>query len=204
MAPPFISDFKTIMGSDVSADLFPPQLPTSLSTHTRISPPWPDLRDTVPIDLVQVNTTPMEGPARQLLYPDDRWVELETGKPPHFPAEPTLSPQMEHMDRRCARSRVPPHAEILPVIKHRMISSMPETATDCPKYDWMYGTLGEALVFLSMTGSRKTPKRALSALAILHEVHPIHSRAVDLRRRYVWAIRWSSSITPPRLCLSES
>ena len=64
---------------------------------------WPDLRDTVPLDLTQVNTAAMEEPARRLLNPDHLWMHLETGEKPLFPVEPTISPQMDHLDRRRTR-----------------------------------------------------------------------------------------------------
>ena len=189
MVHPSISDSKPIVGSDVSAGLFSPHLPSSLSKPTRTIPSWSDLRDTVPLDLAQVNTTPMEEPVRQLLYPDDRWVELETGKPPHFPVEPLLSPQMEHMDRRCPQSRVPLPVEIVPVIKQRMIISMPELSTECPNVDLMYGDLGGALVFWRRQGPKKPPNAPCPHwLSDVKSIPPTHALG-DLRRRYVWVIR---------------
>ena len=104
-------------------------------------------------------------------------MDLETGQPPHFPAEPIISPQMEHLDWWCARSKIPLPSEIPPEIKHRMISSMPELATGCPNDEWMYTTIGGSLVFLSETGPKKDSQRALASLSILREIHPAQVRA---------------------------
>ena len=94
----------------------------------------------------------MEETVRRLLYSDERWAGLETGQPPNFPAEPIICPKMGNLDRRCARFKIPLPAEIMPAIKHRMISSMPELVTERPNDEWARTTVGEVLVSLSKTG----------------------------------------------------
>ena len=150
-----------------------PSMGASISEVTRaVVPPCPplikpvpltqfsDLRDTIPRDLLQVNTTTVEEPVRKLLYPNDQWTSQEITSNAQFPAEPTIAPQMSHLDQWCARPKVPLPPEILPIIKHRMMSSMPELSTDCPNDEWMCKNLGEALLFLSKTGSKKDLQRA--------------------------------------------
>ena len=91
---------------------------------------------------------------------------------PHFQAEPIINPQMKHSGRRCARFKIPLRAEILPVIKHRLMSSMPELATERPNDARMRTTLGEALTPLKKTGSEKGAQRASAKLSIAHEMRP--------------------------------
>ena len=177
-APPFTKD-QTTLKMGVPQPLIAASAIVTASPLTQSSPSrqYQDLRDTIPRDLLQVNTTPIEEPVRKLLYPNDRWTTREIVSNVQFPVEPTIDQQMSHVDQWCTRSRAPLPPEILPVIKHRMMSSMPELSTDCPNDEWMYKTLGEALVFLSKTGSKKDAQRALAALAVLHDTQPPQIRA---------------------------
>ena len=54
---------------------------------------------------------------------------------------------------------------------------MPEAADDLPGNEWILNTLADALTFLTKTGSKKDARRALAALAVLHDVHPVRTRA---------------------------
>ena len=101
-----------------------------------------DFRGVTPSDLLTVNTTAMGESARRLIYPDEDWLTRETHTTPLFPAEPIISPQMEAVDRRCTRSKVPIPEEILPVAKHRILRSLPESTSDQPTDVWVLNTLG--------------------------------------------------------------
>ena len=182
-----VNNPKSTMGSAVSAD---PALRRSLNlakTGFDIPETVEDLRDTAHVDLLQVNTTGMEEPARRLLYPDQGWATLETGQRPPFPAGPLANPQMDHLDRR-ARSRVHIPFEILPVIKHRMLCITPELVTECPNDEWTQTTLGDALVFLSKTGSGEIRNDLWPRS--LYSVEPIHRRCEQggPPLPYFWAI----------------
>ena len=118
----------------------------------------------------------MEEPARRLLIPDEGWLTLETSQPTQFPAEPIISPKMEHLDQRRTRPKIPIQVEILPVSKHRMMISMPELAAECQNDARILNTMGDALTFLTKTGSKKDIRRSLAALAILHVLHPTQVR----------------------------
>ena len=177
VCPDGVNNSKLAMGSAVSADpslrkLLKPVRDVS-TVHTSVA----DLRGTIPADLLQVNTTSMAEPARRLLYPDQGWGVLGTGQQPHFPVGPIVNPQMEHLDQWCARPKIPIPMEILPVIKHRMMSSMHELATECPNGERMHTTSGAALVFLSKTGSKKDAQMSLAALSLHHEMYPPLARA---------------------------
>ena len=101
----------------------------------------------------------MEVQARRLICPDDNWLTLETHHPPQFPAEPEINPIMELVGRWCTRATVPVPDEIMPVAKHRIMSSMPESTKELPRDDWMRNTMGEDLTFLTKTGSKKDASR---------------------------------------------
>ena len=148
--------------------------PTTMKLPSSNTPT--DLRGVVPADLLTVNTTAMEGAARKLVHPDDQLLTRETHAQTRYPAEPIISPQMEAADRWCARSQVPLPEELLPVIKHRILNSMPDDQSGGLSEDWMYTTLGEALTFVSKTGPKKEAQKALAGLAVLHDVHPIRAR----------------------------
>ena len=69
------------MGSAVSADLVLPDSSAEGQANQSLSTPLVGLRGEIPSNLLHVNKTAMEEPARRLLYPDERRVGLETGKP---------------------------------------------------------------------------------------------------------------------------
>ena len=115
-----------------------------------------DLREMVPTDLLKIDTTEMEEPARRLLCPDEGWLARETAQPPRSSAEPVISPSMEHLGHWCARSKIPIPVEIAPSIIRRMMSSMPEFEAEIHNEEWAIDTMGEALIFLSIPGRKET------------------------------------------------
>ena len=110
------------------------------------------LRVVTPADLSTVNTTTMAAPLRKMINRDEEWMAMATTSPPQFLVGPTISPIMEYLDQWCARSKVGLPTDIPPVIKHRILSSMPEGANESPTDEWFTQTLRDALTFLEKTG----------------------------------------------------
>ena len=84
---------------------------------------------------------------------------------------------MERLGRWCTRPKVPIPDKIIPAVGRRMLNSLPESPDAHPDDERMYNKLGEALTFLSETGSQKDAQRAITALALLREVSPSRVRA---------------------------
>ena len=154
------------MGSSLSPDpgilpLFPDAQPGTTSV-TNV-----ELRSQIPRNSPLVNTTTVEEPTRRMINPDDTWVRLETAPLPQFLAGLAINTAMEYLDRWPTRSRVDIPSDIEPVIKHRMLSSLPEGSLDTPTDERLFRTLNEALTFVEKTGAKKDCPRALAVHALL-------------------------------------
>ena len=80
-------------------------------------------------------------------------MALETTHPPQFLVGPTITPLMGYLDLWRTRSTAELPAEIAPVIKHRILCSMPDGTQESPSDEWFTQTLRDALIFMEKTGS---------------------------------------------------
>ena len=164
----------------VSADLLPTNIHNDIDTKLTAHPV--DLRETVPEDLLQINSAAMGGggfPPDGCSSPDEGWLRLGTAQPQCFHAVPVISPSMDHLDHWCSRPNVPIPSEIAPVIKHRTMSSMPECEPGLPSDEWILNTRGESLIFFE-NRTKKDSRRSLAALDVLHEHHAAKRKAAHL------------------------
>lgn len=158
------------MGPAASVGRMPPNVPTPTDMYPIPTAPPVDLLGMIPTDL-HFNTAVMEVPARRLLNPDQGWLTLGTAQPPGFPAGPDIIHAMEHSAQWRSRAKIPTPAEIIPVIKHRRASSMPECETDIPIDEWALKKLGVSLTCMAKTGPSKDIPVPIAALAALRELN---------------------------------
>ena len=150
-----LTNFPKNMGPAVSAE---PRLQVGtmpLNDGPISTVPLVDMRGIIRPDLLQVNTAAMEEPARRLLRPDEEWLALETCQPSMSPAEPVIRPRMEWLGQWSARFKISIPDAIMPVLKHRAINSMTESADGRPNGEWIQNRLGEGITLLSENRFRK-------------------------------------------------
>ena len=133
-----------------------------------------DHRSKTPEDLTLVNTTTMEEPLGKMVCPSDDWMMLGTTPVPQFLVEHETNPFMDALGQWISRSNIVIPMGIQPVVKHRILSSAPESGDKHPTDEWFQRTLIEALIFVWKTGNKKDSQRAAALHAV---IAPTKSRA---------------------------
>ena len=171
IADPAIPGFSRNLTSPVGTDVHP------VIRRTDVVSAVSDKREMVPNDLRMANHTLAEESLRTLLKPNQDWMKMILPSSTDFPPEVQEGPFTTHLDQWMVRMNIIIPPELSPVIKKRILQSVPGSPPGLPADDWIMSNFHNALTYLSKTGSKKDGQKATTLMKMLRADGHAPSRA---------------------------